>query len=527
MADVSSFFDCDNSDREGANDQDNADQEDINSQKVAKPAIVENQRPTHLATSRSGALDDDAHGLIAEAVFPERKPAAAALTTKPHHLVSSAPYLTSKDQVRGVVPPPSASRHIHTERIDRRASSGYSPENLTFKDQVREWEPPRIVSARHVEVEAVASPVPAQAVAPVGEGKIPADAVLTLVKEGFPAGLAQELLQTKALFPLHLWLVDNSGSMLNSDCLRLVRAAQVGKMDMTKCNRWKELQDTVECHAHLAGILESTTNFRLLNKPVGVGQDFTVSCKSDVELAKKVMDMARPEGVTPLTQHVMEIRERISAMEQDLIANGHKAVVVIATDGLPSDIYGDSPEEARKEFCDALKALQILPVWIVIRLCTNERNVRNFYHTLDRQLELPMECISSYVYEAKEIKKWNGWLNYALPLHRCREMGYHHRVFDLLDERGLTKDELLEFLEILFGKSMFENAPDIHTEWKGFMSWMANVVSKEVLQYNPQSRKMDAWIDIRKLNLMYGGGIIESMYQGADKFVLKRITGPM
>lgn len=30
----------------------------------------------------------------------------------------------------------------------------------------------------------------------------------------------------------------------------------------------------------------------------------------------------------------------------------------------------------------------------------------------------------------------NPWLDYALPLHRLRETGYHDRVFDMLDENG-------------------------------------------------------------------------------------------
>ena len=32
----------------------------------------------------------------------------------------------------------------------------------------------------------------------------------------------------------------------------------------------------------------------------------------------------------------------------------------------------------------------------------------------------------------------NPWLNYSPPLHRAREIGAHHRIFDVLDERLLT-----------------------------------------------------------------------------------------
>ena len=40
------------------------------------------------------------------------------------------------------------------------------------------------------------------------------------------------------------------------------------------------------------------------------------------------------------------------------------------------------------------------------------------------------------------------------PLHRIREMGFNHKLFDLLDERALTKDELLSFFALIFVSSM-------------------------------------------------------------------------
>jgi len=156
-----------------------------------------------------------------------------------------------------------------------------------------------------------------------------------------------------------------------------------------------------------------------------------------------------------------------------------------------------------------LKSLQILPVWIIVRLCTSDPSVLSYYRKLGRQLELPLKVIVDYKNEAKEIHKVNRWLNYAFPLHRCREMG-HQKVFDLLNERPLTKDELLEFVELVFGKS-FRDAPDIHTEWKSFAAFLAIVVDKEGKQWNPLSQKLRPWIDMKKLNATYNGGVVETM----------------
>ena len=69
---------------------------------------------------------------------------------------------------------------------------------------------------------------------------------------------------------------------------------------------------------------------------------------------------------------------------------------------------------------------------MVIRLCTNEKKVTEFYNQIDEVLEFNLEVLDDYLDEAKEVHRHNKWLNYALPMHRCRELGYHDRLFDLL-----------------------------------------------------------------------------------------------
>lgn len=115
-----------------------------------------------------------------------------------------------------------------------------------------------------------------------------------------------------------------------------------------------------------------------------------------------------------------------------------------------------------------------------------------------------MEVIDDFFGEAIEIHQANKWLTYGLPLHRCREMGYHHRIFDLLDERLLNKDELLEFVQLLFGPT--HEWSDPHGLWKEFVKQLENAMSAEVKQFNPISRKMEPWIDVKQLKKAYGGG---------------------
>jgi hypothetical protein len=212
----------------------------------------------------------------------------------------------------------------------------------------------------------------------------------------------------------------------------------------------------------------------------------------------------KPGGVTPLTQHILEIRERISAVSPRLRQRGQRAVVVIATDGLPTNEVGDQHKEVLVDFIRTLKSLQALPVWIVVRLCTDEKEVVDFYNDLDSKLELPVDVLDDFFSEAKEVNKANGWLNYSLHIHRCREFGYHNRIFDLLDERQLTKDELLEFLIVLFGEAPFDGIPNIHSNWKGFVEVVSEVISKERKQWNPITKKMAPWINLVMLESCYG-----------------------
>lgn len=119
-------------------------------------------------------------------------------------------------------------------------------------------------------------------------------------------------------------------------------------------------------------------------------------------------------------------------MEQSLRANGHKALVVIATDGESSD--GDIAE--------AMRPLKDLPVWVVIRLCTDEAPVVKYWNDIDYELELDMDVIDDLCGEAAEIYRKNPFLSYGEPLHRLREFGCSVKELDLLDETTLSLEQI-------------------------------------------------------------------------------------
>lgn len=152
-----------------------------------------------------------------------------------------------------------------------------------------------------------------------------------------------------------------------------------------------------------------------------------------------------------------------------------------------------------------MRALEGLPIWLVIRLCTDEDKVTDFYNELDGKLELSLEVLDDFLGESREVHQFNSWLNYSLPMHRCRELGYHDRLFDLIDERPLTKGELREFCVLLFGSEL-DAIPDPVSDWKDFIMYIQEQLKREMDQWNPVKKKTGPWISIKTLNRTYNGG---------------------
>jgi len=300
--------------------------------------------------------------------------------------------------------------------------------------------------------------------------------------------------------------------MRNADGHRIVPTLKAGDVKMVPCSRYEEIQECVNYHIAMAGAMEAPTKFRFLNDPgptVGP-QQFIVGenmerVAEEVLNAQSLVRRSQPGGCTPLTNHILEIQREVVSLAPSVRANGQRIAIVIATDGLPTDESGHGGEIFKKEFVDALRLLEGLPVWVVIRLCTDEDEVVDFYNDLDAVLELSIEVLDDFVGEAKEVYACNPWLNYALPIHRMRELGFHDRVFDMLDERLLTKSELRDFCYLLFGESNCDGVPDPSLDWNGFIRNVERLLRQESLQWNPIRKCMKPWISIKKLNRCYSG----------------------
>lgn len=250
----------------------------------------------------------------------------------------------------------------------------------------------------------------------------------------WPAGLQEALLRGLQRVPLRFMLVDDSGSMAIEDGHRVVSVGT--RSATTTCSRWTELGDSIAFFAGLAAAAHAATEFRFLNReePLLVGAN---TPDADSNLRRLLTALQQPPGGgTPLCFHIAEVVERVRSVEHVLRRSGQRAVVVIATDGEPSD--GD--------MAVAMKALERLPVWVVVRLCTDSDAVTAYWNNIDADLELELDVLDDLAGEAEEVAGSNPWLTYAQPLHRLREFGVPLKELDLLDERRLGVEDLRALL---------------------------------------------------------------------------------
>jgi hypothetical protein len=263
--------------------------------------------------------------------------------------------------------------------------------------------------------------------------------------------------------------------------------------------------------------LEAPTKFILLNKPTNCPQELAIAergsdwIKADLDDFRTKFSNVQPSGVTPLTMHLQQIYQSILHFED-------KIVLVLATDGRPTDQFGYTSPAVDRDFENALRQVQS-KAWVVIRLCTNEDSILQYYQKLDDQLELSLEVLDDYLDEAKEVYGYNPWLTYSLCLHRCREMGMSchglYRWLDWLDERSLTKPEAYQVMQQLGLTATTNNyqhlaEPD---EWLTFCKLVERQQQALSLQknealgpslpsfmpWNPIRKRATQWIDIGRL----------------------------
>lgn len=238
----------------------------------------------------------------------------------------------------------------------------------------------------------------------------------------------------------------------------------------------------------------------LLNTPSTLSTSLvTTGCRdgnTGNEMAHiRSMVNSTPTGRTPLCATIRKVIARIKREEHDLRANGKRAVVVIASDGSSTD--GD--------IVQAMKPLQTLPVWVVIRLCTDDDDVVDYWNNVDNDLELDMDVLDDIESEAKQVTSVNKWLTYGRPLHLLREFGTSAKVLDLLDEKSLSATEVAQLAGLIIGEHA-EDLPHPDMGWSRFESALETALRNEKHVWDPIKKKYCPWISVKKLRHKMGKG---------------------
>lgn len=345
------------------------------------------------------------------------------------------------------------------------------------------------------------------------------ETVQNLYRNGYTPGLVNLLTSHREKFAARIWILDNSGSMAIGDGYRIVQTSNQ-RTEGQRVTRWDELSQMVVEQAELASSLNLFTEFHFLNDPgptVG-SQTFAVgrggNVQQEVSQVRKLMLKAKPVGASPLQTPLQIVARKIRKNRNQLLLTHRRVSVVIVTDGVPTDEDGtESSSTTDEEFLAALRSFEDLPCWIVVRLCTSEKKVVDYWNSLDVRVDLQLEVLDDHLSEAKEVARQNKWITYGLPLHRVREMGCSNRVVDLIDERKLTAKEVRDFIVVVLGTKP-ENLPDPTLSWKAFSKALELELMHYREQWDPNRKKMRPWIDVKVLNQIYGDRFLRRLKVG-------------
>ena len=309
-----------------------------------------------------------------------------------------------------------------------------------------------------------------------------------LASQRWTKGLQDSFITGLEKTPFRYFIIDDSGSMGASDGSILVE----DRSTMVNCSRWGELTESMRFHVIAARESGAYTQFRLLN----IGDPLTITGANQTEddkVSSTLMSLFSnsPNGGTPLCHHIRAVTQEVEMIKASgVLLPGMKVAVVIATDGESSD--GDVAE--------ALQPLSRLPVNLVIRLCTNEQRIVDYWNSIDQKLEISIDVLDDLKGEGEEVQSKNPFINYCLPLHRFRESGFNIKEFDLLDEDRLAPEQMAKLLRCILGGDI-PNMPQL--DWQGFQRVVSPLVESSPDYYNPVSRGKKKIVSMSTIKRLY------------------------
>jgi len=368
-----------------------------------------------------------------------------------------------------------------------------------------------------------------------------------------PAGLARLVTDQDSTVGMRIFILDNSGSTQALDGSVLDRKYNPPRM--RRCTRWEEIKTIAMEQAVWGAQLQTPCSFFLLNPPETgdsralmkagaagapvAGRDYVnIDTRKDInEMVKQVAELeamlsrTQPGGVTPLAERIAIIRNRLEATAGSLMEGCQKVFLVLCTDGLPTTVDSGHPSRhAQQAMVRELRTITTrMPVFVVVRLCTNEEEVVGYWNNLDSEVEFSLDVLDDLAGEAKEVHQvGNRWLTYNPLLHTVREGGTHVKLLDLLDERAFTGAEVAALAELLLVDPLGEEIvmagvaaeggdgdgdgegstalvatgfrlPDWREDTEGYCDVLQQLVDASKPVYDPLYRRMAPVLDVQEV----------------------------
>lgn len=332
-----------------------------------------------------------------------------------------------------------------------------------------------------------------------------------MVELGVPPGLAEQLAKDDQRIGLRIYLLDNSGSMMAADG-NILRETSPGNYESHSCTRWDEICAFAIDHAKWNHKVGTPAQFMILNSAYRgqaseEGKDFVRVDRSQggehpqVEALKNMLELNPPRGVTPITEKLGEITQLVRDEAPGLAQRGQMVFLTIATDGLPTSLMsGQSSPKDQTDMTQAMRRLcGELPVQLVVRLCTDDSCVVEFYNRIDDEMELPLDIIDDYESEAQEIaSNGNSFFAYTPLLHRIREAGTLSKLLDSIDEQQLSQTEVRKFVEFLAPTPMtiLPGMPN-----SAFVNEVKRMIPNSRPVYDPVKKRLVPFVDAGKLQV--------------------------
>jgi len=306
----------------------------------------------------------------------------------------------------------------------------------------------------------------------------------------WPRGLQDIFIRNLKLLPRRFFICDDSGSMVENDGHRLL-ALPNGERMMVTCTRWTELVDSLQFLVELSRAASAASQIRTLNGPA----PFMVGTAEDDNERLTGFYETWPNGRTPLCRHIKEVIEEIRQLAPLLESQGKKACVVIFTDGEATD--GD--------LLETMQPLHDLPVWIVVRLCTDDPSIVEYWNRIDQEFELQIDVLDDFSGETEEVNRFNSWLTYGYPLHQFREFGVLIRDLDRLDEALFSPDQIKAFFQSPFPRCLYrfggnpDHLPHPLVNWEGFRAKIEEYNNQVDAPWSELERARRPWINVSEV----------------------------